>query len=70
MDAGVFCPQVEQPSVCTTGGVRLAEGGSDQEGRVEVCLEDQWGTVCDDSWDDRAAAVVCKQLNQESEGRE
>ena len=55
---------------CTLGDIRLVNdsSSSEREGRVEVCLGDVWSTVCDSSWDNRDADVVCKQLFNTSFG--
>ena len=43
--------------------IRLSDGNTPREGRVEVFYEGIWGTVCDQTWNLADADVVCKQLN-------
>ena len=44
--------------------MRLIGGRHPNEGRVEVMYDETqgWGTVCDSSWDNRNAKVVCREL--------
>ena len=50
------------PTVCDEAAVRIMDGPDESEGRVEVCVGGQWGTVCDDFWVTPSALVVCRQL--------
>nr|XP_033792444.1 scavenger receptor cysteine-rich type 1 protein M130-like isoform X2 [Geotrypetes seraphini] len=50
---------------CSSSGiskVRLVNGSSDCDGRLEVHYHDEWSSVCNHYWDTRDTAVVCKQL--------
>ena len=52
---------------CSDCEVRLVDGSTNREGRVEVCVDGRWGTVCDNSQEGIAGAV-CSQLGFPSKG--
>ena len=56
-------------SGCIEGNIRLTDGANSTEGRVEICLNSEWGTVCDQMWSITDARVVCRQLGIANTGK-
>ena len=54
--------------ICTNGQIRLAGTIYNAIGRVEVCVNGTWGTICDDFWNNTDASVVCRQLEYSPHG--
>ena len=63
-----FLPYVVQP--CKEGSLRLAGGlpGSNNTGRVEMCIQSVWAGLCDTSFDKSSAQFVCSQLDLPAQG--
>lgn len=60
---------VAQGFTCENGAVRIEDGATEYEGRVEVCINNKYTSVCDDgTWGAVEATVVCNQLNYTVEG--
>ena len=54
---------------CTTGDVQLVDGPSPNKGRVEVCINQAWASVCNRNFHSEEANVVCGQLGYSTIGK-
>ena len=64
-DAGVRCGQAQ---VCTANSLRLQGGANNRTGRLEICNNNMWGTICDDLFGTPDATVACRQLGFSTTG--
>ena len=64
----VKCDDYTTCIACTPGDVRLVGGTVADEGRVELCQNNAWGTICDDGFDENDANVICRQLGYPDQG--
>lgn len=55
-------------AICTQGDIRLVGGSTEYEGRIELCNNNAWGTICDDSFATNDANVACRQLGLSGTG--
>ena len=55
-------------TACDDWDLRLVNGSTQvnnpqpQEGRVEICFNNTYGSICHNQWNDNDAEVVCRQL--------
>lgn len=61
---------IHTQGICSDGDVRLQDGETEYEGRIEVCYRNVWGTVCDHSINNAVATVVCTQRGLPIHGEE
>jgi len=44
------------------GEVRLVDGRHPAQGRVEIRVDGEWGTICSYGWGQNDANTICRQL--------
>ena len=49
--------------------MRLIDGFNSLNGRVERCVDEQWGTICADGFSDDNASVACTAAGFSGEGQ-
>lgn len=68
-DVGVKCfPQYKPGDNCSLGELRLVNGTTEYEGRVELCIGGVWGDICNLNWDQRESQIVCRELGYSEAG--
>ena len=69
----VLAPLVLLTVFCERGDLRLTGDpnlrlGNELVGRVEICVDEVWGTICDDWFTIEDATVACRQFGFYDQG--
>jgi len=48
--------------VCVQSSLRIVGGVNNMTGRVEICHNNMWRTICDYGWGNVDAGVACRQI--------
>ena len=54
---------------CTDGEIKLIGGTAAYEGTIQVCMNNRFGTICDEKFNSVAAGVVCNSLGYPRQGK-
>ena len=54
---------------CSDGEIRLIGGATENEGTIQVCIGNRFGTICDVGFNSVAAGVVCSSLGYSRQGK-
>ena len=58
-----------QNNHCSDYDIKLVDGPSANEGKLLICINRVWGTLCNDNINSTDAAVICRQLGYRAEGK-
>ena len=56
-------------SDCSDGELRLTGERTAASGRLEICYNKAWGTVCNNAWGVTDSRVACRQLGFQPYGK-
>lgn len=48
--------------LCAENSLQLVGGTIASEGRIEACINETWGTICDNRWTTTDANIACREL--------
>ena len=54
---------------CEDGELTLIDGDTESEGRLEVCLDQRWGSIGSKGWTQLNTVVVCNYFGYETSGK-